>query len=151
MQQAGQGVGQGRAAGQRRQGRSEQNSRVGEARGVANFAKWPPRTGLEPPRSLKSARWRLRGRPWRVPFFFFFFWGGGGRQNGRRPAPVQVRGLRGCYRRHGCGEAGERLGSLCAIEVEGLKCRPPTEVGGLGLEFGRRKTREVDGSVNLNP
>ena len=36
---------------------------------------------------------------------------------------------------NGCGEAGERLGSLCAIEVEGLKRRPPTEVGGLGLEF----------------
>ena len=35
---------------------------------------------------------------------------------------------------HGCGEAGERIGSLCAIEVEGLKRRPPTEVGGLGLE-----------------
>ena len=28
---------------------------------------------------------------------------------------------RGCYSPHGCGEAGERLGSLCAIEVEGLK------------------------------
>ena len=41
----------------------------------------------------------------------------------------------GCYRPHGCGEAGERLGSLCAIEVEGRKRRPPTEVGGLGLEF----------------
>ena len=26
-------------------------------------------------------------------------------------------------------------GSLCAIEVEGLKRRAPTEVGGLGLEF----------------
>ena len=42
---------------------------------------------------------------------------------------------RGCYRPHGCGEAGERAGSFCAIEVEGLKRRPPTEVGGLGLEF----------------
>ena len=26
---------------------------------------------------------------------------------------------------HGCGEAGRRIGSLCAIEVEGLKRRPP--------------------------
>ena len=42
---------------------------------------------------------------------------------------------RGCYRSHGCGEAGKRIGSLCAIEVEGLKRRPPTEVGGLSLEF----------------
>ena len=30
---------------------------------------------------------------------------------------------------------GERIGSLCAMEVEGLKRRPPTEVGGLGFEF----------------
>ena len=36
---------------------------------------------------------------------------------------------------HGCGKARERLGSLCAMEVEALKRRPPTEVGGLGLEF----------------
>ena len=42
---------------------------------------------------------------------------------------------RGCYRPHGCGEAGKRIGSLCAIEVGGLKRRPPTEVGGLSLEF----------------
>ena len=49
------------------------------------------------------------------------------------PAPVPA--YRGCYSPHGCGEAGERLGSLCAIEVEGRKRRPPTEVGGLGLEF----------------
>ena len=42
---------------------------------------------------------------------------------------------RGCHCPHGCGEAGERNGSLCAIEVEGLKRRPPTEVGGLCLEF----------------
>ena len=35
-------------------------------------------------------------------------------------------GLTWCYRPHGCGEAGRRLGSLCAIEVEGLKRRPPT-------------------------
>ena len=32
---------------------------------------------------------------------------------------------RGCYRPHGCGEAGDRPGSTCAIEVEGLKRRPP--------------------------
>ena len=42
---------------------------------------------------------------------------------------------RGCCPPHGCGEAGERAGSFCAIEVEGLKRGPPTEVGGLGLEF----------------
>ena len=42
---------------------------------------------------------------------------------------------RGCYRPYGCGEAGKRIGSLCAVEVEGLKRRPPTEVGGLSLEF----------------
>ena len=42
---------------------------------------------------------------------------------------------RGCYVPHGCGEAGESIGSLCAIEVEGLKRRPPTEVAGLDLEF----------------
>ena len=42
---------------------------------------------------------------------------------------------RGCYGPRGCGEAGEHAGSFCAIEVEGLKRRPPTEVGGLGLEF----------------
>ena len=28
-----------------------------------------------------------------------------------------------------------RIGSLCAVEVEGLKRRPPTEVGGLSLEL----------------
>ena len=32
-------------------------------------------------------------------------------------------------------ERHKRIGSLCAIEVEGLKRRPPTEVGGLGPEF----------------
>ena len=36
---------------------------------------------------------------------------------------------RGCYCPHGCGEAGERPGSVCAIEVEALRRRPPT-VGG---------------------
>ena len=41
---------------------------------------------------------------------------------------------RGCTAR-GCAETRERAGSFCAIEVEGLKRRPPTEVGGLGLEF----------------
>ena len=46
---------------------------------------------------------------------------------------LRYRAYRGCYSPHGCGEAGERLGSLCAIEVEKLKRRPPTEVGGLGL------------------
>ena len=34
-----------------------------------------------------------------------------------------------------CGKAGRRTGSLCAIEVEGLKRHPPMEVGGLSLEF----------------
>ena len=36
----------------------------------------------------------------------------------------------------GLQEAGERAGSTCAIEVEGLKRRPPTVGGGLSLEFG---------------
>ena len=31
--------------------------------------------------------------------------------------------------------AGMGIGSLCAVEVEGLKRRPPTEMGGLSLEF----------------
>ena len=30
---------------------------------------------------------------------------------------LRYRAYRGCYSLHGCGEAGERLGSLCAIEV----------------------------------
>ena len=34
---------------------------------------------------------------------------------------LRYRAYRGCYSPHGCGEAGKRLGSLCAIEVEGLK------------------------------
>ena len=76
----------------------------------------PPRNGLEPPRSLKSARWRLPGPP------------GGALLRG---AQMQVK----AYRRHDCEEAGKRIGSLCAIEVEGIKRRPPTEVGGLSLEF----------------
>ena len=46
-------------------------------------------------------------------------------------------GLEG-YRPHGCGEAGMRIGSLCAIEVEGLKRRPPREVGGLASSLGFR-------------
>ena len=44
-------------------------------------------------------------------------------------------GVYRCYSPHGCGKAGKRIGSLCAIEVEGLKRRPPTQVGGLSLEF----------------
>ena len=58
--------------------------------------------------------------------------------SGCQQGPVLVpryRAGRGCYRPHGCGEAGKRIGSLCAIEVERLKRRPPTEVGGLSLEF----------------
>ena len=96
--------------------------------------KCPPRTGLELPRSLKSARWRFRGPPRGDPFF-----GGGGGENGRplsdegggiwgfyffkdqRGELLRYRAYRGCYSPHGCGEAGKRLGSLCAIEVEGLK------------------------------
>ena len=35
----------------------------------------------------------------------------------------RYRERRGCYGPHACGEAGERIGSLCAIEVEGLKRR----------------------------
>ena len=40
--------------------------------------------------------------------------------------PAPVRAGRGCYRPHDCGEAGKRIGSLCAIEVEGPKRRPAT-------------------------
>ena len=91
-----------------------------------------PRTGLEPPRSFRGPYWgvflgarmadHLRGL-------------GKGTSTGHEENLLRYRAYRGCYSPHGCGEAGERLGSLCAIEVEGLKRRPPTEVGGLGLEF----------------
>ena len=43
-----------------------------------------------------------------------------------------TRAHRGCSE---LWEAGERPGSACAIEVEGLRRRPPTQGGGLGLEF----------------
>ena len=87
-----------------------------------------------PARSLKSARCTLsqggpngqRAQGEEVGVYFRDqHWSRG------EPAPAG----RGCYRPHGCGEAGKRIGSLCAIEVEGLKRRPPTEVGGLSLEF----------------
>ena len=42
---------------------------------------------------------------------------------------------RGCYSTPGCGKAGERAGSTCAINVEGLKRRPPSKVSGLCHEF----------------
>ena len=42
---------------------------------------------------------------------------------------------RGCYSTPGCGKAGERPGSTCAIDVEGHKRRPPSKVGGLCHEF----------------
>ena len=48
---------------------------------------------------------------------------------------LRYRAYRGCYSPYCCGEAVRRSGSLCAIEVEGLKRRPPTQVGGLSLEF----------------
>ena len=53
-------------------GRSESKKRKNE-----NFGQVPPRNGLEPPRSLKSARWRLPGAPWGRPFE--------GGPNGQRP------------------------------------------------------------------
>ena len=34
-----------------------------------------------------------------------------------------------------CGKAGERAGSTCAIDVEGLKRRPSSKVGGLCHQF----------------
>ena len=58
-----------------------------------------------------------------------------GTSTGPEENVFRYRVRRGCYGPRGCGEAGERAGSFCAIEVEGLKRRPPTEVGGLGLEF----------------
>ena len=42
---------------------------------------------------------------------------------------------RGCYSTPGCGKAGKRPGSTCAIDVEGHKRRPPSKVGGLCHEF----------------
>ena len=39
---------------------------------------------------------------------------------------LRHRAHRGCYRPPMLWEAGERPGSACAIEVEGLKRRPPT-------------------------
>ena len=97
---AGQGrAGQGRAgagrAGQGRAGRAGEGPAgaqggPGAARGrvprfkgkrakIANFGQVPPRTGLEPPRSLKSARKRLSGAPCRALFL-------GGPKNG---SPIQ--------------------------------------------------------------
>ena len=35
----------------------------------------------------------------------------------------------GCYSTPGCGNAGERAASTCAIDVEGHKRRPPSKVG----------------------
>ena len=35
----------------------------------------------------------------------------------------------------GCGKAGERAGSTCAIDVKGHKRRPPSKVGGLCHEY----------------
>ena len=46
-----------------KKGRSESKMPKNE-----NFGQVPPRNGLEPPRSLKSARWRLPGAPWGRPF-----------------------------------------------------------------------------------
>ena len=35
---------------------------------MKNFGEVPPKNGLQPPRSLKSALWRLPGAPWGRPF-----------------------------------------------------------------------------------
>ena len=43
--------------------------------------------------------------------------------------------LRGCYSTPGCGKAGERPGSTCAINVKGHKRRPPSKVGGICNEL----------------
>ena len=87
------------------QGQGQGPERAGQAKKtkkkqIANFAKCLPGTGLEPPRSAKSARWRFRGPPWWVPF------GGGGASTGPEENLLQK-----------------------------LKRRPPTQVGGPGLEF----------------
>ena len=42
---------------------------------------------------------------------------------------------RGCFSTPGCGKAGERRGSTCAIDVEGHKRRPPSKVARLCHEF----------------
>ena len=44
--------------------------------------------------------------------------------------------FRGCYSTPGCGKAGERIGSTCSVDVERLKRRPPSKVGGSWHEFG---------------
>ena len=56
-------------------------------------------------------------------------------QDWSRAELFQVPGLSRCYSTPGCGTAGERAGSTCAIDVEGLKRRPPLKVGGLCHEF----------------
>ena len=125
QRRAGEGQEQeGKAEGRRGGHQQQLSPRQGQGRGGAGVwggfegpgprGKMPLELAWSLP-SLKSARWRFPEPAWRNL--------------------LRCRAYRGCYSPHGCGEAGERLGSLCAIEVEGRKRRPPTEVGGLGLEF----------------
>ena len=83
--------------------------------------------------------WRLQGRerglgkfvkPWeglRSDFMRDQHWS--------RPELFQVRGLSWVLPHPGCAKAGEHAGSTCAIDVEELKRRPPSKVGGLCHEF----------------
>ena len=121
-------MGQGRAgqgkAGQGRAGQGQGQGQGQGARGLRKKAKKTKivnasRTGLEPPRSLKSARgpkWpsgsRLSGLGFRA-----------GDQYWSPAEPAPLPGLSWVLPSPGCGEAGERVGLLCAIEVEGLKRR----------------------------
>ena len=50
-----------------------------------------------------------------------------------RPGPEGEAGETGQNRKFWPSPPGTAW--ICAIEVEGLKCRPPTEVGGLSLEL----------------
>ena len=92
---------------------------------------------LEAPRAPGSALLRgaqtgsaRQGEGGGLGYFHF-----SGTSTGPEENLLRYRAGRGCYRPHGCGEAGKRIGSLCAIKIEALKRRPPTEVGGLSLEF----------------
>ena len=112
MQQSAQGVGQGGQGGQGR-GRAGQATRC-----------WTKNALLSRPRlQPNSARWRPQAPPEGVPFC--------DHPQGEGPRVITLLGTSTGFedRSHGCGEAGRRIGSLCAIEVEGLKRRPPT-VGG---------------------
>ena len=87
-------------------------------------------TGLEQPPAHLSIRFRNElktggafGKPWALKGW------------GAQKQPLQ-RWAEGSEKDPpGCGKAGQRPGPTCAINVEGLKRRPPSKVGGLCHEF----------------